>query len=130
MSKMAIISVSLNEQNIKDLDQIQKELGFSGRSEAVRAALRMLVAERNERRKMVGHVDGVLIVVNEMGGSDDIDEIYHSNQSMIRTHIHNHIGQDKCMNLLIVSGEAHEVNKVLSSIEKLEGVNYLKFIQS
>jgi metal-responsive CopG/Arc/MetJ family transcriptional regulator len=49
---------------------------------------------------------------------------------MIRTHIHNHIGQNKCMNLLIVSGEAHEVNKVLSSIEKLEGVNYLKFIQS
>ncbi len=127
---MTIISISLNEQNIKDLDQIQKELGFSGRSEAVRTALRMLVAERNERRKMVGHVDGVLIVVNEMGGSEDIDEIYHSNQSMIRTHIHNHIGQDKCMNLLIMSGDAREINKVLSSLEKLDGINYMKFIQS
>ena len=127
---MTIISVSLNEQNVKDLDQIQKELGFSGRSEAVRTALRMLVAERNERRKMVGHVDGVLIVVNEMGGSDHIDEIYHSNQAMIRTHIHNHIGQDRCMNLLIMSGDAHEINKVLSSLEKLEGINYMKFIQS
>jgi CopG family nickel-responsive transcriptional regulator len=130
MKNMTIISVSLNEQNIKDLDQIQKELGFSGRSEAVRTALRMLVAERNERRKMVGHVDGVLIVVNEMGGSDDIDEIYHSNQSLIRTHIHNHIGQDRCMNLLIMSGDARDVNKVLSSLEKLEGINYMKFIQS
>jgi CopG family nickel-responsive transcriptional regulator len=130
MSEMTIISISLNEQNIKDLDQIQKELGFSGRSEAVRTALRMLVAERNERRKMVGHVDGVLIVVNEMGGSDDIDEIYHSNQSLIRTHIHNHIGQDKCMNLLIMSGEARDVSKVLSSLEKLAGINYMKFIQS
>ena len=127
---MTIISISLNEQNIKDLDQIQKELGFSGRSEAVRTALRMLVAERNERRKMVGHVDGVLIVVNEMGGSEDIDEIYHSNQSMIRTHIHNHIGQDKCMNLLIMSGDAREINKVLSTLEKLDGINYMKFIQS
>ena len=127
---MTIISISLNEQNLKDLDQIQKELGFSGRSEAVRTALRMLVAERNERRKMVGHVDGILIVVNEMGGSEHIDEIYHSNQSMIRTHIHNHIGQDKCMNLLIMSGDAREINKVLSSLEKLDGINYMKFIQS
>ncbi len=127
---MTIISISLNEQNIKDLDQIQKELGFSGRSEAVRTALRMLVAERNERRKMVGHVDGVLIVVNEMGGSEDIDEIYHNNQSMIRTHIHNHIGQDKCMNLLIMSGDAPDINKVLSSLEKMDGINYMKFIQS
>jgi CopG family nickel-responsive transcriptional regulator len=53
---MVIISVSLNEQNLKDLDAIQNELGFSGRSEAVRTALRTLVAERNDHR----HGDGVV----------------------------------------------------------------------
>ena len=37
--RMVVISISLNEQNVKDLDAIQKELGFSGRSEAVRTAL-------------------------------------------------------------------------------------------
>jgi CopG family nickel-responsive transcriptional regulator len=127
---MTVISISLNEQNIKDLDLIQKELGFSGRSEAVRTALRMLVAERNERRKMVGSVDGVLIIVTEKGSSDHIDDIYHRHQSLIRTHIHNHIGEGRCMNLLIIGGEAAEINKVLDELEKLDGINYLKFIKS
>lgn len=127
---MPVISISLNEQNIKDLDQIQKELGFSGRSEAVRTALRTLVAERNERKKMVGQVDGVLILVNEMGSSDTIDEIYHENQELIRTHIHNHIGSNRCMNLLVMSGQALKVNRILDELERMDGINYLKFIQS
>lgn len=127
---LVVISISLNEQNVKDLDAIQKELGFSGRSEAVRTALRMLVAERNERKKMVGHVDGALIIVTEMGSSESIDEIYHKNQEMIKTHIHNHVGDDRCMNLLMIGGEASRVNKILDELERLEGVSYLKFIQS
>jgi CopG family nickel-responsive transcriptional regulator len=127
---MTVISISLNEQNIKDLDLIQKELGFTGRSEAIRTALRMLVAERNERKKMVGQVEGVMIIVTEKGSSDHIDHIYHNHQNMIRTHIHNHIGEGRCMNLLIIGGDATEVNRVLEELEKLEGVNYLKFIKS
>ena len=127
---LVVISISLNEQNVKDLDAIQKELGFSGRSEAVRTALRMLVAERNERKKMMGHVDGALIIVTEMGSSESIDEIYHKNQEMIKTHIHNHVGGDRCMNLLMIGGEASRVNKILDELERLEGVSYLKFIQS
>jgi CopG family transcriptional regulator, nickel-responsive regulator len=127
---MVVISISLNEQNVKDLDAIQKELGFSGRSEAVRTALRMLVAERNERKKMVGHVDGALIIVTEMGSSESIDEIYHKNQEMIKTHIHNHVGGDRCMNLLMIEGEAGRVNRILDELERLDGISYLKFIQS
>jgi CopG family nickel-responsive transcriptional regulator len=130
VSEMVVISISLNEQNVKDLDAIQKELGFSGRSEAVRTALRTLLAERNERKKMVGHVDGALIIVTEMGSSESIDEIYHRNQEMIKTHIHNHVGGDRCMNLLMIGGEASRVNDILDQLERLEGVSYLKFIQS
>lgn len=128
--RMVVISISLNEQNVKDLDTIQTELGFSGRSEAVRTALRTLVAERNERKKMVGRVDGALIIVTEMGSSESIDGIYHKNQEMIKTHIHNHVGGDRCMNLLMIEGEADRVNRILDQLERLEGVSYLKFIQS
>ncbi|MEI6795321.1 MAG: CopG family ribbon-helix-helix protein [Methanomassiliicoccales archaeon] len=127
---MAIISISLNEQNLEDLDQIQKELGFSGRSEAVRTALRMLVAERNERKRLVGHVEGVLVIVNEMHQSEGIDEIYHEHQELIRTHIHDHTGKDTCMNVLIMGGEAEELNLVLDQLEKMDGVRYMKFIRS
>ncbi len=34
------------------------------------------------------------------------------------------------MNLLMSDGEASRVNNILDQLEKLEGVSYLKFIQS
>lgn len=50
---MPIISVSLTDKNVEDLESLQKDLGFGGRSEAIRAAMRTLVAETSERRSMV-----------------------------------------------------------------------------
>ncbi|MCG7844471.1 MAG: ribbon-helix-helix protein, CopG family, partial [Methanomassiliicoccales archaeon] len=60
---MPVISISLTDKNVEDLESLQKDLGFTGRSEAIRAAMRTLLAENNERRSMVGKVDGVLIVI-------------------------------------------------------------------
>jgi CopG family nickel-responsive transcriptional regulator len=65
-----------------------------------------------------------------MGSSDDIDEIYHKNKELIKTHIHNHIGGNRCMNLLMIDGDAHKVNVILDDLQRLEGITYLKFIQS
>jgi CopG family nickel-responsive transcriptional regulator len=125
-----IISVSLTEKNVEDLESLQRDLGFGGRSEAVRAAMRTLVAETIERRSMVGHVDGVLIIVNDACASGSIHEIYHENHLMIKTHVHNHLGNHKCMNMMVLSGEASDINGLLDQMYHLEGISYLKFIRS
>ncbi|MCX6650558.1 MAG: CopG family ribbon-helix-helix protein [Methanomassiliicoccales archaeon] len=127
---MPIISVSLTDKNVEDLAFLQKELGFTGRSEAIRAAMRTLLAENNERRTMVGSVDGVLIMVNDACASGSIHDIYHDNHPLIRTHVHNHLGNHKCMNMMMLSGDAKEINDLLDKMYRLEGIAYLKFIRS
>jgi CopG family nickel-responsive transcriptional regulator len=127
---MPVISVSLTDKNIEDLELLQKELGFTGRSEAVRAAMRTLMAESSERRPMVGKVDGVLIMVNDVCALGLIHEIYHENHLLIRTHVHNHLGDHKCMNIMVLSGEASEINLLLNQMYHLDGILYLKFIRS
>ncbi len=127
---MPIISVSLTDKNVEDLESLQKDLGFGGRSEAIRAAMRTLLAETSERRSMVGQVDGVLIMVNDACASAPIHDIYHDNHLLIKTHVHNHLGNHKCMNMMVLSGEAVRINELLDQMHRLEGIAYLKFIRS
>lgn len=127
---MPIISVSLTDKNVEDLESLQKDLGFGGRSEAIRAAMRTLVAETSERRSMVGQVDGVLIMVNDACASGSIHDIYHDNHLLIKTHVHNHLGNHKCMNMMVLSGDAADINELLDQMHRLEGIAYLKFIRS
>ncbi|MCD6036624.1 MAG: putative nickel-responsive regulator 1, partial [Nitrososphaeraceae archaeon] len=47
---MAIVSISLNQEILSEIDKLQNVLGFSGRSEIVRAGIRNLLAEERERQ--------------------------------------------------------------------------------
>jgi CopG family nickel-responsive transcriptional regulator len=127
---MPVISISLTDKNVEDLESLQKDLGFTGRSEAIRAAMRTLLAENSERRSMVGQVDGVLIMINDACASGSIHDIYHDNHPLIRTHVHNHLGNHKCMNMMVLSGDAPEINGLLDEMYRLDGIAYLKFIRS
>ena len=51
---MPIISISLNENIIQELDKLQKLLGFSGRSEIVRASVRNLLLEEKRIEELYG----------------------------------------------------------------------------
>jgi len=42
---MPIVSISLGQEMADELDRLQASLGFSGRSEVVRAGLKMLSAD-------------------------------------------------------------------------------------
>lgn len=51
---MAIISVSLTEKLLQEIDQLKEEVGFSGRSEVIRTSTRMLIADNNEKKVKKG----------------------------------------------------------------------------
>ena len=46
---MPIVSISLNQEILSELDKLQKTMGFSGRSEAIRAGIRTFVSEEKQR---------------------------------------------------------------------------------
>ena len=48
---MPIVSISLTEEILKEIDNLQKSMGFSGRSDAIRAGIRSFVAEEKAEPK-------------------------------------------------------------------------------
>jgi len=46
---MPIVSISLNDEILSELDKLQSSMGFSGRSETIRAGIRAFVSEEKQK---------------------------------------------------------------------------------
>jgi CopG family nickel-responsive transcriptional regulator len=127
---MPIVSVSLTDSNIEVLDRIQKTLGLTGRSEAVRVCLRSAESEARDREALKGEVEGVLVVVHTAHGSSALDELRHAYQDVVTTQIHSHLRDQKCLEVYIVSGEGKVVKELIAKFQKDDKIDYVKFVQS
>ena len=57
---MPIVSISLTEEILREIDNLQKSMGFSGRSDAIRAGIRSFVSEEKQKEKAKKQVNSLL----------------------------------------------------------------------
>ncbi|MGE5705883.1 MAG: CopG family ribbon-helix-helix protein, partial [Nitrososphaerales archaeon] len=69
---MPIVSISLNDDIINDINKLQKDLGFSGRSEIVRAGLRSILAEQKQRESLHGELSALLLIIHQERDDDQV----------------------------------------------------------
>jgi CopG family transcriptional regulator, nickel-responsive regulator len=53
---LTIVSVSLNEEILTEMSKLQKSLGFTGRSEIIRAGVRTMLSEERKREELTGEL--------------------------------------------------------------------------
>ena len=114
---MPIISISLNENIIQELDKLQKFLGFSGRSEIVRASVRNLLLEEKRIDELSGVLHSVLLVIHDEKSDQEISEIRHGFDKIINTHIHNKIDKDRCLEIFVLYGDAREIKNLTKKFQ-------------
>ena len=127
---MTVISVSLTEKNIEDLDKFTELLGLAGRSEAIRVCLRSAGAEIKEREALKGEIEGVLVAVHTIEEGEGLDEARHKHRRNITTQIHSHLKSEKCLDVFLVGGDAVTIQNIISDFQKDESLEYIKFVKS
>ena len=115
--RMPIVSISLNEEILKQIDSLQKNLGFSGRSDAIRAGIRSFVSEEKQKENLSGNVNAILLVVHNDEYDNQVNGIKHSYEDLITTHLHSKIEGDKCMELFMLKGEAESVSSITKDFQ-------------
>jgi len=125
---MPIISMSLNEKMVDDLDKIQNEMGFSGRSEVIRAGIRMLISDMREKETLIGRLKGVLLLIHEHVAEDFVNSTKHKFLDIIYTQLHNRLKDDKCLELFILDGEAERAKQLIQLFQKNEDIEYAKLL--
>ena len=125
---MPIVSISLNREILSELDKLQKTMGFSGRSEAIRAGIRTFVSEEKQKSKLTGNIHAILLVVHNDEFDHVVSGIKHNFEDLITTHLHSKIEGEKCMELFVIDGDAERVSTITKDFQVNKNMDTVKLV--
>ncbi|MGB0724939.1 MAG: CopG family ribbon-helix-helix protein [Nitrosopumilus sp.] len=125
---MPIVSISLNDEILKQIDNLQSTMGFSGRSDAIRAGIRSFVSEEKQKQDLSGEVNAILLVVHNDEYDNEVNGIKHSYEDLITMHLHNKIDGEKCMELFILKGESEKVTEITKNFQINKKMDTIKLV--
>ena len=123
-----IISMSLGEELLKEIDGMQKSVGFGGRSEVIRSGIKLLLDDMKEKERLKGHVECILVFVHNKKFENTFTKTTHKYENIISTQVHNNMCNDKCLEVFVLHGPAENIKKFFSEIRKSKRVEYAKLI--
>ena len=125
---MAIVSVSLNNTILQEIDRLQHEMGYSGRSEVMRSAVRLLISENKENEALNGDINAILLVIHSQDAENIVSTIKHQYEDVTTTQIHSHLKKNKCLELFIVEGDAERIKKMMGDFRTSRKMDMVKLI--
>ncbi|MGC1120567.1 MAG: CopG family ribbon-helix-helix protein [Candidatus Methanofastidiosia archaeon] len=125
---MPVVSISVNEKMLEEIDRIQEELGFSGRSEVIRAGARMLIADTREKEKFAGEINSILLLIHHQEVESVVTRIKHDFEDITNTQIHSHLKGGKCLEIFILDGEAERIKELMGRFLISGKMEYVKLI--
>ena len=124
---VTIISISVPEKLLQQVEMSIKEQGFANRSEIVRQALRSFIMESRSFRELTGEIAASITIIYEREAKKgQISEIQHSFGNIISTFIHAHIDEEHCLEVIVVKGEADTIRKLVEAFRTYEQISQIK----
>jgi CopG family nickel-responsive transcriptional regulator len=109
---MTIISISLNDTILNEIDKIQHEHGYSGRSEVIRAGTRLLISEHKDTDNLSGEINSILLIIHNHDSENTVSEIKHDFKDITKTQIHSHFEKEKCLEIFVLQGNAEKIKEM------------------
>ncbi|HXU96093.1 MAG TPA: CopG family ribbon-helix-helix protein [Candidatus Nitrosotalea sp.] len=125
---MPIVSISLNDEILSELDRIQKTMGFTGRSEIIRASIRNLISEEKQQGTLAGLIHAILMVVHDEESEQVVTGIKHNHEDLIGTHLHSKVDGNKCMELFLLHGDASKINVMTRDFKTNKKMDNVKLV--
>jgi len=113
---------------IKEMDELQKSLGFTGRSELVRASIRLLIQDIKESNSKSGSVTAVVVVTHTEENEETVTRIKHQFDEIVRTHLHSKIAKNNCVELFLLEGDAARITSMTREFQKQDTIKSVKLV--
>ena len=111
------------------LDEIRKVYSWRD-GQAVRLSIKETGIESERNRRAGQFVEGVLIIVRRDHSDPWMNTIQAKHQSDVKTQMHSHLLNNKCLEVMVVSAEAERVKELLRAINAEAKADYVKFVRS
>jgi len=124
MAGVTRIGVSLEPELLDKFDEDIAKKGYSSRSEALRDLVRDSLAEnewKNEDQWMVGTIVMVYDHTSSAVG-EKLTDLQHHHGGLVRTSVHVHLDEDKCMEILICEDKLGNLKEFADEVTSIKGV--------
>lgn len=119
--------VSVPEDLLKKFDDIVREKGYIGRSEAIRDAMRGYISQVEWEAGQGGSVATLNIVYRHKPRlMTDLMQAQHDAHVNVVSTIHVHISQSHCLEVITLKGEKRDIEKMANKISGLKGIEYVR----
>jgi CopG family nickel-responsive transcriptional regulator len=126
MSTLYRFGVSLDKKLIDSFDDYIKTMNYSNRSEAIRDLIREKLIQK--KRDENGQVAGAVTMTydhHKRELTEKLMDVQHDFHEIIISTQHVHLDHDHCLEIIAVSGEAREVERLAASLKSFIGVKHL-----
>lgn len=122
---MEVISLSIDDETLDKIKEIQGNSSFNGRSELIRKAIENLHQETNDREELEGELNAVIIARHSHTKEQKIAEISHNFDDVLTTQLHSKLNNDKCLEVFHTNGTAE---RVINFYNQLEGSKHTESV--
>lgn len=116
-----IVSVSIPQPLLDDVDAAIEEDGYKGRSEFLRAAMRELLMRRHDDAE--GHVHGSITLTYPHEAESRVSATRHAFHDVVLSLMHSHCEPETCMDVLTVGGEAGRVKELRETFARMRDIH-------
>jgi CopG family nickel-responsive transcriptional regulator len=110
------------------MNKLQKSLGFSGRSEIIRASVRTLLSEERKKEELIGDIHAIFLVTHDEKSDNEINEMGHAYDKLIKTHLHNKIDNERCLEIFVLKGDANQIRSMTKMFQSDKKMDHVKLI--
>ncbi len=125
---MTVVSLSLPEKMVSDMDEIQGSVGFSGRSELVRAAIRLLLDDTRQKNALAGETTAVIVVGHGKEDEEPVTRLKHKFEDIVKTHVHCKVSHEDCIEVFVLAGQGKEIASMAKEFERERKIRSVKLL--
>ena len=115
---MRIISISLPNELLKELDTILGEEKSATRSEVLRQAIRSYLIAYKELSRLKGNVIATVTVLYEKKDqNDELSRLRHEFRDMMTAYLHSHLTENSCLEVMVIKGPAERLKTLADGLK-------------
>ncbi|MCL2641909.1 MAG: nickel-responsive transcriptional regulator NikR [Candidatus Bathyarchaeota archaeon] len=124
---MTIISLSIPDKLVTQIDQTIKEKGYASRSEITRQALRHYLTEDPNIENINNETTATAtLIYKENANRQRLLETQHLHSGLVTTFLHTHIHQGYCLEVIILRGQGKLIKKFIDNLRQNEQITQIK----
>ena len=121
--------MSLPKKLLNEFDDVLQDRGYNSRSNGIRDALKDYIIRYQWMKEIEGDRMGVVSVIYDPHSTDvleNIMDIQHSFLEEINATMHIHMSEKKCLEVIVVKGDANGIRDLTEQLMRLNGVEHVK----